>query len=119
VQIPVDPTTRTLLTPELIAKIGAADTPVARYVAKYAESFPLWDELGAAVWLDPTLITQTKRIAVDVDIDHGAGYGNTLGWPAGNGPGLGEQDVEVVFEVNVEKLNRLVVDLLTSRSAEK
>jgi inosine-uridine nucleoside N-ribohydrolase len=119
VQIPVDPTTRTLLTPELIAKIAAAGTPVARYVAKYAESFPMWDELGTAVWLDPTLITQSKQIAVDVDIDHSAGYGNTLSWPAGKGPGLGEQDVEVVFEVNVEKLNRLVVDLLTRRGAGK
>ncbi len=39
------------------------------------------------------------RLAMDVDVDHGANYGATLSWPAGKGPGLGEPDVTVVFEV--------------------
>jgi len=111
VQVPTDPTTQTFFSPELIRRATAADTPLCHYVAKYAESFPLWDELGAAIWLDPTLITRRETMAVDVDTDGGgAGYGNTLSWPAGNGPGLGERDVSVVLEVNVPKLNQLLVE---------
>lgn len=112
-QVPVDPSTRTLLTPEMIAKIGQVDTPLARYVAKHAESFPLWDEIAAAVWLQPAIATRKETMAVDVDTDAGAGYGNTLGWAPGKGPGLGERDVTVVFEVDANQLNALVLDRLT------
>ncbi len=115
VQVPVDPSTKTLFSKEMIAKVGAVDTPLAKYVAKYAESFPLWDEIAAAVWLEPGIATRTETMAVDVDTDSGAGYGNTLGWAAGKGPGLGEREVAVVFEVNVEKLNALVVERLTRK----
>lgn len=113
-QVPVDPSTKTLLSPEMIAKIAAADTPLARYVAKYAESFPLWDELAAAVWLDPSIATRRETLTVSVDTDSGAGYGNTLSWAAGKGPGLGEREVKVVFEVEVAKVNALVVERLTA-----
>jgi purine nucleosidase len=111
IQVPTDPTTKTLFTPELIKRATVADTPLCHYVAKYAESFPLWDELGTAIWLDPTLITRRETLAVDVDTDGGgAGYGNTLSWPAGKGPGLGERDMSVVFEVDVPKLNQFLVE---------
>ena len=112
-QVPVDPSTKTLFSKEMIAKIGAADTPLARYVAKYAESFPLWDELAAAVWLEPAIATRTEKLAVDADTDSGAGYGNTLSWAVGKGPGVGEREVNVVFDVDVAKVNALLLDRLT------
>ncbi len=115
--VPADPSTKTFFTPELIKQIAAADTPVARYVSKYIEGFPMWDELAAAVWLDPAIVTRREAMAVDVDLDHGAGYGNTLSWPAGKGPGLGECDVSLVFDVDVARLNALVVDRLTRAAA--
>ena len=73
----------------------------------------MWDELAAAVWLDPSIATRREVVAVDVDTDSGAGYGNTLSWAAGKGPGLGERDVSVVFDVDGARLNALVVDRLT------
>ncbi len=117
VQVPIDPSTRTLFRPEMIKQIAAADTPVARYVTKYAENFPLWDEIAAAVWLEPSLATRRERLAVDVDTGaDGAGYGNTLSWAKGQGPGLGEPEVEVVFEVDVPRLEKLVTDLLARKA---
>ena len=111
---PIDPTTRTLFTPELVKRIAAADTPLARYVSRHVEGFPMWDEVAAAVWLDPTLVSRRTTMAVGIDTGaDGAGYGSTLSWPAGKGPGFGERDVEVVLEVDVPKLENLVVDLLT------
>ena len=111
---PIDPTTRTLFTPGMIKHIAAAGTPVARYVSRHIEGFPMWDELAAAVWLEPGIVTRREMMAVGIDTaTDGAGYGNTLSWPAGKGPGLGERDVEVVFEVDVPRLEKLVEQLLT------
>jgi inosine-uridine nucleoside N-ribohydrolase len=114
--VPVDPTTKTLVKPELIKRIAAADTPVARYVSRHIEGFPMWDETGAAVWLEPLIVARSETFAVGVDTNaEGAGYGTTLSWPAGKGPGLGERPVEVVFDVDVPALERLVGDLLTRK----
>jgi inosine-uridine nucleoside N-ribohydrolase len=116
VQVPVDATTRTLFTKELTARATAADTPVARYLAKYAEPYPMWDEVAVASWLEPSLITKSEVLAVDVDTDHGAGYGNTLGWPVDGAPGLGERSVEVVLDIDVPRFEQWVVDAFTRRS---
>ncbi len=114
-QIPVDATTRTLFTKELAARAAAADTPAARYVAKYAEPYPMWDEVAVASWLEPSLITKSETMAVDVDTDHGAGYGNTLSWPRDGGPGLGERAVEVVLDIDVSRFEQWCVDAFTRR----
>ncbi len=117
---PIDPTTSTLFTPELIARIAAGDSAVAKYVSRHIQGFPMWDELAAAVWLDPGIITRRETMAVGVDTDRdGSAYGSTLSWPAGKGPGLGERDIEVVFEVDVLRLGEMAVDLLTRPAPTK
>ncbi len=113
VSVPLDATVPTKLTPELAARAGAGDGPVAKYFAKYAGvGFPLWDETAAAVFLDPTLATSTVELAMDIETDHGATYGATLSWPAHGGPGLGEPTVTVIRAVDVPRLNQLFVTLL-------
>src|SRR5216684_1235594 len=81
---PVDISVKTRLTPELVGRIKAADSPAARYVGKYARLRGtynyLWDEVAAAAWLDPSLITKKEMLFMDVNLDRGAGYGNTLSW---------------------------------------
>lgn len=115
VQVPVDPSTPTLFTPDMIKRLGATDTPLAKYAAKWVEGFPLWDEIAAAVWLDPSLVKTAVKLAVDVDTGgEGAGYGNTLSWGAGQGPQQGERDVEVVLAVEVARVEQLVIDRLTA-----
>ena len=117
VQIPVDPTTRTFFRKELYAEIGHAATPVAGYVARYGEGFPMWDELAAAVWLDPSLVRRSQKMLVDVAAGDGADYGSTLSWPLGRGPGLGEREVDVVLDVDVPRFERLTVQLLSAGKA--
>ena len=117
VQIPVDPTTKTFFRKELYAEIGRAGTPVAVYVARYGEGFPMWDELAAAVWLDPSLVKRSQKMLEDVAAGDGADYGSTLSWPIGRGPGLGEREVEVVQDVDVPRFERLTVKLLGASRA--
>jgi inosine-uridine nucleoside N-ribohydrolase len=109
-QVPIDPTTKTLFTPDLVRRSTRSSTPVTRYVAQYAQAFPMWDELAVAVWLEPTLATRTEILAVDVDTDGGAGYGNTLSWAAGKGPGLGERDINVVLDIDLARFEQWVAD---------
>jgi inosine-uridine nucleoside N-ribohydrolase len=116
-QVPVDPTTRTFFRKELYAEIGRSKTPVAGYVARFGEGFPMWDELAAAVWLDPTLVTRSRRMLEDVAAGDGADYGSTLSWPLGRGPGLGEREVDVVQDVDVARFERLTVRLLSAGRA--
>jgi purine nucleosidase len=113
VLVPADPTTTTQLTQEMLDEISKAKTPVAQYIAKFGEvGYPLWDELEAAVWLDPSIVTKSDEMYVDVDTSFTAGYGNTLSWDATHAPGLGEQKATVVQEVDVPKLDKLFVSLM-------
>ena len=115
-QIPIDPTTRTFFRKELFDEIAASKAVFRDYVVRYGESFPMWDELAVAVWLDPGLVTRSATLAVDVETSFTAGYGDTLSWPVGEGPGLGERSVLVIQEVGVPRFERLTVELLSRPS---
>lgn len=120
---PVDISVKTRLTSDLVDRIKAADTPAARYIGKYARLRGnynyLWDELAAAAWLDPSLITKKETLVMDVDLDHGAGYGNTLGWTDRDKPKSEMQPVEVQDDLNLDKFYKLFVDLLTAPTPKK
>ncbi|MGA2016538.1 MAG: nucleoside hydrolase [Opitutaceae bacterium] len=109
--VPTDATVGTKMTAALAREAGGADTPASRYFARFgAPGFPMWDETAAAVWLDPSIVRRSDQLAVDVDIDHGAGYGATLSWLPGFGPGLGEPIVTVVRAIDIPRLERMFVD---------
>lgn len=109
----VDISVKTRMEKDLIEQVRKSQTPAAQYVAKYAEPNYLWDELAAVAWLDPSFITKSRKLYVDVDVDHGAGYGNTLVWPQGKQPGLGEVLVEVQDDLDKAKFYKEYVDLLS------
>ncbi len=120
---PVDISVKTRLTADLINSIKTADSPAARYIGKYARlrgnyNF-LWDELAAAAWLDPTLITKKETFFMDVDLDRGAGYGNTLTWTEQNKPKTEVQPVEVQDDLDLEKFYKMFVDLLSAPTPGK
>jgi purine nucleosidase len=120
---PVDISVKTRLTSELINRIKAGDSPAARYIGKYARLRSnynyLWDELAAAAWLDPSLITRKEILYMDVDLDHGAGYGNTLSWTEHDKPELEVQPAEVQDDLDLDKFYKLFVDLLTAPTPGK
>ncbi len=109
----VDISVKTRMEKDLIAQVRQSPTPAAQYVAKYAEANYLWDELAAVAWLDPSIITKWKKLYVDVDVDHGAGYGNTLVWPPGLQPNMGEALVEVQDDLDKPKFYKEYVELLS------
>lgn len=109
----VDISVKTRMEKDLIEEIRKSPTPAAQYVAKYAHANYLWDELAAVAWLDPSIITKWEKLYMDVDTDHGAGYGNTLVWRQGSQPGLGEILVDVQDDLDKAKFYKEYVELLT------
>jgi purine nucleosidase len=108
----VDISVKTRMEKTLIEQVAKSPTPGAQYVAKYAEANYLWDELAAVAWLDPSFITKWQKLYIDVEIDHGASYGDTLSWAPGQQPGMGEALVEVQKDLDKEKFYKEYVDLL-------
>jgi inosine-uridine nucleoside N-ribohydrolase len=116
-QVPIDPTTKTFFTPAMRERVAHSRAPFAAYIGEFGQGYPMWDELAVAVWLDPSIVTRSARLLVDVDTSFTAGYGDTLSWAPGEGPGLGERAVDVVFDIDLKKFEALALDLL-SRPAQ-
>jgi purine nucleosidase len=116
---PVDISVKTHMTAAMVKKIEAAGTPVARYVAKFAVLTPpgadiMWDELAAAAWIDPTIITRSDTRHMSVDLDRGAGYGNTLTWASDDKFHPDTQLVEIQLDLNTERFYSMFVSLMTA-----
>jgi purine nucleosidase len=112
-QIPVDPTTKTFFKPEYIRQVGQGTAPFDAYLGKWGQSFPMWDELAVAVWVDPTLVTRSTTVMEDVDVSFTAGYGNTLSWAPDVAPDMGEAKVNVALEVDVPRFEQMALNLLS------
>jgi inosine-uridine nucleoside N-ribohydrolase len=98
-----------------IAKAADASHPAAQYIAQYSqERYYLWDELTAAAWLDPTLITREKYVYLDVDITHGPNYGNTLTWTDDFHPATGVQKVHAQLDLDLPKFQKMFIDLMSN-----
>lgn len=110
---PVDISIQTRFTEEMKKKIEASGTDLARYVAKFYGANYLWDELAAAAWLDPTLITKKQTYYMNVNIEHGASYGDTLIWSEKDKPKLAVQPVEVQMSLDKSKFYDMFVSLLS------
>jgi len=97
-------TNETMLSDELVQRIGQVSTPLTRYIAKYAEkNVPLWDELTVAIFLDPTLVTKETTVLMDVDVSHGPSYGSVRVWGDSVAPHNGERKVVIIQDVDVKR----------------
>jgi purine nucleosidase len=113
---PVDISIKTRLTQAMVDEIAKAGTPLALYVAQYYMRGPgadfMWDELAAAAWIDPSIITKRDVRYMAVDTDHSASYGNTLTWLEGDKPKRQLQRVEILVDLDSEKFYRMFIDLM-------
>ena len=115
---PTDISIKTKLTAAMVKEIDAAGTPLARYVARFFQSAPgadiMWDELAAAAWIDPTIITKHETRYMAVDLDRGAGYGNTLTWAEADRPKMDRPPVEIQVDLDTERFYRMFISLMTA-----
>jgi purine nucleosidase len=110
---PVDISVKTKLGKEIREAIAKANTPVARYLTEYSVESFMWDELSAAAMVDPSIITGQKELYVDIDIDHGPSYGQTLFWAPGTELPSYERKATVQFDVDAPRFYDLYIKLMT------
>lgn len=110
---PVDISIKTRFTPDMVKRIASSGTEVGRYLGRFAQPNYMWDELAAAAWLDPSMITKRQDLYMSVDLDRGAGYGNTLIWRNKDEWRFATQPVEVQFDLDTAKFYDEFVSLMS------
>jgi inosine-uridine nucleoside N-ribohydrolase len=109
----VDISLKTAFTKAMLDEIASSPNPGAKYLAAYtSEFYYLWDELAAAAWIDPGIITKEDKLYVDVDLTRGPFYGDTLSWTATDKPRLDEQLVHVQKDLDLPRFNKLFLELM-------
>lgn len=95
---PIDISQSVRASAELFARIAQAGTPFTRYLDQFGpRGRPMWDEVAAASWIDPSLVLEADDCFIDVEIERGAHWGDTLSWVPG------QQPTDVTGRARVEK----------------
>jgi purine nucleosidase len=111
---PVDISVKTQLTEQLTARVAAVDTPLTEYLKKYSRPSYMWDEISVAAFLDPSIITKQEELYVNIDIDHGPSYGQTIFVGKDTKVPSWWKLAAVQFDLNTEKFYDLYVKLVTA-----
>jgi len=79
---PVDISVKTSLGDDVKRRLAASSSPAAQFITRYhpvgQSAGYMWDEISVLAFLDPSLITRQQQLFVNIDINHGAGYGQTI-----------------------------------------
>ena len=88
----------------LMDRIAAVKTPLTAYLSTYFNPLPLWDEMAAAVAVDPSLVTASIEAYMDVDVSGGANYGRAHVWPDALAPkDMGVRAVTIVQAIDTPR----------------
>jgi inosine-uridine nucleoside N-ribohydrolase len=128
---PVDIAVKTRHSEGLVGRFAQSSNPVAQYIERFHVRQPpgfdpgwepyifMWDEVSVASILEPSIITDIREMYVDVEIDHGIGYGNTLAWDPLEHQPLGVAKAMVQFDLDLERFYELYVELMTRQASEQ
>jgi inosine-uridine nucleoside N-ribohydrolase len=110
----VDVSIRAPFTQAMVDEIAKSQSPAARYIAAWSQDrYYMWDELAACAWLDPSLITKEKQVYMDVDLDRGPTYGDTLTWTEKLKPATNVRLVHAQVDLDLAKFQKMFVGLMT------
>lgn len=111
---PVDVSIETHLTQEMLAQLSHCNSSAARYISRFTEKPGdyMWDELAAAAWLKPELITQERFNYIDVSTEKGSSYGDTLTWSDSTKPAYELQKAHIQTHVDFPAFQKFVVELM-------
>jgi inosine-uridine nucleoside N-ribohydrolase len=113
----VDVSIKAPFTQKMLDEISKSQSPTARYIAAWSQDrYYMWDELAACAWLDPSLITEDKQLYMDVDLNHGPAYGDTLTWTEKLKPATGVRLVQAQIDVDLPRFQKMFVGLMTGNN---
>jgi inosine-uridine nucleoside N-ribohydrolase len=105
---PLDICQQAPFTKEVATAAAEGDSPIARYfaetfltrVASHPVSPLMYDQIAVLSLLEPEVVTRTEEMWLDVEIDHGASYGNTLFWTEDRTPPPDVRKVRVHLDLD-------------------
>ncbi len=101
-----------------IDKICAAHTPTGDFVVKYSgydvSKTNLWDEICAAVLIDPTLVTEPDDEYIDVVVDHQRDYG-AIRLNCHKALIQGQSKVRIVDQIDVGRFKSEFIDSMIGK----
>ena len=110
----VDVSIKAPFTQKMLDEISRSHSPTARYIAAWSQDrYYLWDELAACAWIDPSLITSERVLSMDVDLDHGPLYGDTMTWTEKLKPATGVRLVHAQVDLDLPRFQQMFVDLMS------
>jgi inosine-uridine nucleoside N-ribohydrolase len=68
-------------------------------------------------WLDPSIVTRSAKLYMDVSVDHGPAYGDTLTWSQGQKPPPRTALVNVQEDIDAQKFSREFLERMTRPAA--
>jgi inosine-uridine nucleoside N-ribohydrolase len=109
----VDVSLKTFFTKPMLDEIAQSLSPAAQYIARNSqERYYMWDEIAAVAWLDPGIITKERIVFMDVNLERGAAYGDTLIWTDKVKPEVELREVHTQLDLDLPRFNRIFVDLM-------
>jgi inosine-uridine nucleoside N-ribohydrolase len=110
----VDVSIKAPFTKAMLDEIAKSQTPAARYIAAWSrDRYYMWDEFAACAWLDPSLVTKEEDLYMDVDLNRGPTYGDTLTWTEKLKPLTNVRLVHAQVDLDLAKFQDLFVGLMT------
>ncbi len=113
---PVDVSIETHLTKEMLDQLSHSASGAAQYIARFTRKPGdyMWDELAAAAWLKPELITKERFNYIDVSTEKGSSYGDTLTWSDNTKPMYELQKAHIQIHVDFSAFEKFFVDLMSA-----
>lgn len=110
----VDVSIKAPFTQKLVDEIAKSQSPTARYITAWSqERYYMWDELAACAWLDPSLITKESTVYMDVNLNRGPTYGDTLTWNDKLKPLTGVRLVHAQLDVDLERFQKMFIEFMS------
>lgn len=107
--------TTVMLDAELVEDMTQPNSALSSYLTENAwTDLPLWDEVIAAVAIDPSLIVRSTTIKAAVDTNFGRSYGQMLSFKDDVAPGIGAGEVNVALELDAPRFRTMFVDAVTA-----
>jgi inosine-uridine nucleoside N-ribohydrolase len=110
----VDVSIKAPFTQAMLDAISKSQSPAARYIAAWShDRYYMWDEFAACAWLAPSLVTKEEAVYMDVNLNRGPTYGDTLTWTEKLKPATHVRLVHAQLDLDLPKFQKMFVELMT------
>jgi inosine-uridine nucleoside N-ribohydrolase len=105
---------------EAARSLAEIDSPIGRYfesahvgrVASHPVTPLMYDQIAILALLEPAVVSRSEEMFLDVEVDHGAHYGQTLYWNSERRPPEGVRKARVLLDLDTPRFVEAFSDLM-------